>query len=45
MYQWKLYAYDLYRWQGVQIMNAGEKIYIEATNTGLTVVASGAQAV
>jgi|TARA_R110000868_G_scaffold232491_1_gene485961 hypothetical protein len=45
IYQWRLFSYDLYRWQGVQIMNAGDEIYIEASDTGLTVVASGAQAV
>jgi hypothetical protein len=35
----------VYRWTGVQIMNAGGTIQVKGSATGLTITASGAEAV
>ena len=34
-----------YRWTGVQIMNSEEKLVVKGSTTGLTIFASGAEAV
>ena len=36
---------DTYRWEGVQVMNAGDTIQVIASATGCTITASGAEAV
>jgi len=44
-YEWLLYPRDLYRWQGVQIMNAGGTLQVKASATGATITVSGGEAV
>ena len=44
-YEWLLYPRDLYRWQGVQIMNEGDTIQVDASTTGATITVSGGEAV
>jgi hypothetical protein len=36
---------DLYQWKGVQIMNYGDTIQVKADAVGLTITASGGEAV
>jgi hypothetical protein len=45
VYNLVLFGSDLYRWQGVQIMNAGDTIQIKASATGATITVSGGEAV
>jgi hypothetical protein len=45
MYGFSIAANTVYRWTGIQIMNAGDKIYVKSSSTGLTVFISGAEAV
>jgi hypothetical protein len=35
----------VYRWTGIQIMNSGDKFSVKASDTGLTIFVSGAEAV
>jgi len=44
-YQQPLNANETLQWNGLQVMNAGETIQIKASTTGLTITASGAEAV
>jgi len=44
-YEWLLYPRDLYRWQGVQIMNEGDTIQVDASASGATITVSGGEAV
>jgi ribosomal protein S9 len=34
-----------YQWKGIQVMNAGETLQVKASSTGLTITASGGEAV
>lgn len=45
LYGFSIAANSVYRWTGVQIMNAGEKISVKGSAAGLTVFISGAEAV
>lgn len=45
LYGFSIAANSVYRWTGTQIMNAGGKISVKASATGLTVFISGAEAV
>jgi hypothetical protein len=45
-----LYGYSItgnttYRWTGIQIMNEGGTIQVKGSTTGLTITASGAEAI
>jgi hypothetical protein len=44
-YEWLLYPRDLYRWQGVQVMNVGDRIQVSASASGATITVSGGEAV
>jgi hypothetical protein len=44
-YQQPLNANETLQWNGLQVMNAGETIQIRASVTGMTITASGAEAV
>jgi hypothetical protein len=45
IYNLVLFGSDLYRWQGVQIMNAGDTLQVKASATGATITVSGGEAV
>jgi len=45
LYGLSIAANTVYRWTGVQIMNAGGFIQVSASATGLTITASGAEAI
>lgn len=45
IYGFSVSANTVYRWTGIQIMNAGDKLYVKASDTGLTIFVSGAEAV
>jgi hypothetical protein len=45
LYGYSIAANTTYRWTGVQIMNEGGTIRIKASTTGLTITASGAEAI
>jgi hypothetical protein len=45
IYNLVLFGSDLYRWQGVQIMNEGDTIQVKASTTGATITVSGGEAV
>jgi hypothetical protein len=45
VYNLVLFGSDLYRWQGVQIMNAEDTLQIKASGTGATITVSGGEAV
>jgi len=45
IYNLTLFGSDLYRWQGVQIMDPGETLQIKASTTGATITVSGGEAV
>jgi hypothetical protein len=45
IYNLVLFGSDLYRWQGVQIMNAGDTLQVRASATGATITVSGGEAV
>ena len=45
LYTYSVAANSVYRWTGVQIMNEGGTIQIKGSTTGLTITASGAEAV
>jgi hypothetical protein len=44
-YQQPLAAKETLQWNGLQVLNAGQTIQVKASATGLTVVASGGEAV
>lgn len=44
-YGFSVAANTVYRWSGVQIMNAGDTIQVKASNTGITATISGGEAV
>ena len=44
IYNLVLFGSDLYRWQGVQIMNAGDTLQVKASATGATITISGGEA-
>jgi hypothetical protein len=44
-YQQPLNAKETLQWNGLQVMNAGETIQVKASVTGMTITASGAEAV
>jgi hypothetical protein len=45
LYGYSIAANATYRWTGVQIMNEEETIQIKGSTTGLTITASGAEAI
>ena len=45
LYTYSITANTTYRWTGIQIMNEGGTIQIKGSATGLTITASGAEAV
>jgi hypothetical protein len=45
IYNLVLFGNDLYRWQGVQVMNAGDILQVQASATGATITVSGGEAV
>lgn len=45
IYNLTLFGSDLYRWQGVQIMNEGDTLQVQASATGATITVSGGEAV
>jgi hypothetical protein len=45
LYGYSIAANTTYRWSGVQIMNAAGTIQVKASTTGLTITASGAEAI
>jgi hypothetical protein len=45
IYNLVLFGSDLYRWQGVQVMNAGDTLQVIASATGATITVSGGEAV
>jgi hypothetical protein len=45
LYNLTLFGSDLYRWQGVQVINAGDRIQVSASATGSTITVSGGEAV
>ena len=45
IYNLVLFGSDLYRWQGVQIINAGDTIQVKASASGATITISGGEAV
>jgi hypothetical protein len=45
LYGYSIAANTTYRWTGVQIMNQLETIQVKGSTTGLTITASGAEAV
>jgi hypothetical protein len=45
MYNLSIAPNTVYRWTGTQIMNSEDKLYVKASDTGLTVFVSGAEAV
>jgi hypothetical protein len=45
IYDLVLFGSDLYRWQGVQIINAGDTIQVKASASGATITISGGEAV
>jgi len=45
LYNVTLFGSDLYRWQGVQVINAGDRIQVQASATGATITVSGGEAV
>lgn len=44
-YGYSVAANTTYRWTGVQVMNSEEKLVVKGSTTGLTIFASGAEAV
>lgn len=44
-YEQPLAAKQTLQWNGMQVLNAGQTIQVKASTTGLTVVASGGEAV
>jgi hypothetical protein len=45
LYGYSVAANTTYRWTGVQIMNEGGTIQVKGSTTGLTITASGAEAI
>jgi hypothetical protein len=45
LYTYSIAANTIYRWTGVQIMNESETIQVKGSTTGLTITASGAEAI
>jgi len=45
LYTYSIAANTTYRWTGVQIMNEEETIQVKGSTTGLTITASGAEAI
>lgn len=45
IYNLTLFGSDLYRWQGVQIMNEGDTLQVKASATGATITVSGGEAI
>ena len=45
IYNLVLFGSDLYRWQGVQIMNEGDTLQVKASISGATITVSGGEAV
>jgi hypothetical protein len=45
LYTYSIAANTTYRWTGVQIMNEGGTIQVKGSATGLTITASGAEAI
>ena len=45
LYTYSIAANTTYRWTGVQIINEGGTIQIKGSTTGLTITASGAEAI
>ena len=45
LYTYSIAANTTYRWTGIQIMNEGGTIQVKGSTTGLTITASGAEAI
>ena len=44
-YTFSVAANSVLQWKGIQVMNAGETLQVKASSTGLTITASGGEAV
>ena len=44
-YPFSVAANSVLQWKGIQVMNAGETLQVKASSTGLTITASGGEAV